>query len=305
MKAPTEKSNDTIQILVTRGCDLFHCSNCTQLLPYRTDSRNMSPDVFRSALRSIHDWPGIRGIFGGNPCVHPQFEQLMEILVEEVPDQRKRGIWTNNLMGHGPLVREVFYPSGRFNLNAHAVEGAAVEFDRYLPGRIIPSSRSRLSWHSPILMAWQDLGISEADWVELRETCDINQNWSAAIMERDGAAYAYFCEVAGALDGVRGENNGIKVFPGWWRLPSAAFDAQVRACCDRGCGIPLRALGHLENDWTYDVTEAFRPAIERRASSKPVAVFHERLPESTEAPTDYQALRTHKPATAEMRGSKK
>jgi hypothetical protein len=297
MKAPTEKANDTIQIVITRACDLLWCSNCTQLLPFRRDPVHMAPAVFREALRSLAGWPGIRGIFGGNPCLHPAFPALMDILVEEVPDQRQRGIWTNNLLTHGALVREVFYPHGRFNLNAHADRAAAGAIDRWLPGKLIPSSRARASWHAPILLDWRDVGLTAAEWETARETCDINQHWSAAIFERAGAPFAYFCEVAGALDGIRGENHGIPAVPGWWRQPMAGFGDQVAACCDRGCGVPLRRLGHLDTAATYDYSVTWVPLIAGRLKPPRITgVLHGDLTApATARPTDYQGLRSAKP----------
>lgn len=297
MKAPTDKSNDTIQIVVSRSCDLMWCSNCTQLLPFRKDAVHMSVDVFRQALRSLAGWPGIRGVFGGNPCVHPRFADLMAVLVEEVPDQRQRGLWTNNLLKHGALIRDVFYPHGRFNLNAHANPEAAAEIDRWLPGRLIPTSRDRASWHSSLLLDWRDLDLSEADWVAARETCDINQRWSAAIFERDGAPYAYFCEVAGALDGIRGENHGIPAVPGWWRFKMDRFDDQVKGCCDAGCGVPLKRLGHLDTDATYDYSSSFIPLVAGKLRSPHLSgQLHDELTAvRTQSPTDYQRLRSAKP----------
>lgn len=296
MLAPTDKRNDTIQIDITRACNLT-CSNCTRLLPFRRDPVQMSPKVFREALRSLEGWPGIRGIFGGNPTRHCKFEELMGILVEEVPDQRHRGIWTNDLGKHGELIREVFYPHGRFNLNAHADREAAAEIDRWLPGRLIPTSRDRASWHSPILLDWRDMGLSESEWVEQREACDINRNWSAAIMERDGAPYAYFCEVAGALDGIRGENHGIPAVPGWWRFKMDRFGDQVKNCCDAGCGVPLKRLGHLDTDATYDYSTSFIPLVAGKLRSPHLSgQLHEELTTvGTQSPTDYQGLRSMKP----------
>jgi hypothetical protein len=297
VKAPTDKANDTIQIVVSRSCDLFWCSNCTQLLPFRTDTVHMSVAVFRQALRSLAGWPGVRGVFGGNPCVHPQFAELMAVLVEEVPDQRQRGLWTNNLLKHGALVRDVFYPRGRFNLNAHADEASAAQMDHWLPGRIIPTSRSRASWHSPVLLDWRDLGITESDWIAAREACDINQTWSAAIVERDGQPLGYFCEVAAALDGVRGTNHGIPAVPGWWRWGMDRFTGQVRGCCDEGCGIPLKRLGHTDVDATYDYSESFVPLVGGKLRGPHLSGWlHRSLTETlTARPTDYQGLRSAKP----------
>jgi hypothetical protein len=297
MKAPTEKKNDTIQIEVTRSCNLYSCSNCTRLLPFRQDTLHMSVDVFRQALRSLNGWRGIRGVFGGNPCSHPKFADLMQVLVEEVPDQRQRGIWTNDLMKHGSLVRDVFYPLGRFNLNAHADGAAAAEIDRWLPGKLIPTSRDRASWHSPILLDWRDMGLSESEWVAARETCDINQTWSAAILERDGQPFAYFCEVGGALDGMRGENHGIPAVEGWWRRGMDGFGDQVAQCCDRGCGVPLRRLGHKDIEDTYDYSASFIPLVNGKLKPGKVSgVLHDDMaPVVTDRVTDYQGLRSAKP----------
>lgn len=297
MKAPTEKTNDTIQIMVTRSCNEYSCSNCTQLLPFRTDALHMSVDVFRQALRSLKGWPGIRGVFGGNPCSHPKFADLMQVLVEEVPNQKQRGIWTNNLLKHGALVREVFYPLGRFNLNAHADEAAAAEIDRWLPGKLIQTSRNRPSWHSSMLIDWRDVGMSEQEWVAARETCDINQTWSAGIFERDGQPFAYFCEVGGALDGIRGENHGIPAVEGWWRRGMDGFGDQVAQCCDRGCGVPLRQLGQRDIDDTYDYSTSFIPLVEGKLRPGKVSghLVTDLAQQPTQRPTDYQGLRSAKP----------
>jgi hypothetical protein len=291
MLAPTQKSNDTIQLIVTRSCSLLTCSNCTQLLPFRKDVAHMSIDVFRLALRSLEGWPGIRGVFGGNPTNHPRFADLCQVLIEEVPDQRQRGLWCNDLLKHGQIVRDTFYPLGRFNMNAHADEAAAAEIDRWLPGKLIASSRNNAAWHSPILMNHADYGIGYDEWVGMREKCDINQRWSSAIAERDGKPYAYFCEVGAALDGIRGENHGIEAVPGWWKFGMDHFAGQVKGCCDRGCGVPLKLKGHLDRDDTYDVSPSFVPFT---VKGKNVTIAnHETLPgEHVQQPTDYLRLRT-------------
>lgn len=297
MLAPIDKlergGNDICQVIVTRRCTL-NCSNCTQLLPFRRDEPNMAPDVFRAALRSLEGWPGVRGIFGGNPCSHPRFAELMEILVEEVPDQRQRGLWSNDLMAHGALVREVFYPHGRFNLNAHAVAPAADEIDRQVPGKLIAKSRNEPARHGAILVDRRDFGIDDAAWVEMRERCDINQHWSAAIAERDGTPYAYFCEVGAALDGVRGENHGILAEPGWWRSRMDRFEHQVRECCDRGCGVPLRLRGHLDREEVYDASPAWRETLTARRQSAVDIAIHDELPDGNRPSSlvDYMRLRT-------------
>lgn len=283
--------NDIIQIVVTTACNLFTCSNCTQLLPFRRDYLHMKLECFEQAVISLEDWPGIVGIFGGNPCSHPRFPELCEILAAVIPMER-RGLWTNDLMQHGLVARDTFYPSGRFNLNAHADTAAAMSFDRWLPGRVIPESRKAHASHAPILLHYRDFGITDEAWVEAREACDINQRWSAAIVERYGQPYAYFCEVAAALDGIRQENSGLPLTPRWWDLPMGAFQSQVHSCCDRGCGVPLKVQGHIDCAEVYDLSESFIPLANLTRHSNKVGLrAHTSLPQSIKETTDYMKVR--------------
>jgi hypothetical protein len=270
MLAPVDKiinprGNDIIQIVVTTRCDR-ECSNCTQLLPFRRDYAFMSLECFEKACVSVADWPGLVAMFGGNPCVHPQFPELCEIMASHIRPEH-RGLWTNNLHKHAEIAKHTLgkgvgrWNPGGLNLNAHADAKAAEAMDRAFPGKVIASSWSNPSHHAAILLNYRDFGISEDDWIRRRESCDINQNWSGAIVERHGLPWGYFCEVAAALDGIRGENSGVPARPGWWRQGMDAFEGQVRNCCDRGCGVPLRHKGHLDTEEVYDVSASFAPFV--------------------------------------------
>lgn len=263
MLTPNDKltagGNDIIQIVVTTSCDIFTCSNCTQLLPFRHDYKHMTLGCFERAVKSLVDWPGVVALFGGNPCSHPEFPELCNILEKHIHPQSRRGLWSNALLGHGAQVRRTFYPDGRFNLNVHRNVEAAIEIGEWLPGKLIKSSVRDDSHHGPILVAHRDLNIQPEAWEAMRENCDINQKWSAAIVEDNGKPMAYFCEVAAALDGVRGDHHGVPVKAGWWKLPIIHFQHQVQGCCDQGCGVPLKLEGHLDSQRTYDVTQSFVP----------------------------------------------
>lgn len=300
MLTPADKlasrRNDIIQIEITRKCDLFNCSNCTRLLPFRGigglahDPWEMSLESFRKAVESVAGWPGVVALFGGNPCSHSKFPEVARILAEIIPNQRQRGLWTNNLLGQGVVAREVFWPHGRFNLNCHANEKAAALFDYWLPGiRVVGHEPSR---HGPVLLDYRDLGISDEEWIEHREACDINRNWSGAIVQRNGEPVAYFCEVAAALDGARGKDHGVPAVPGWWQRPIADFAGQIAGCCDRGCGVPLRGLGHQDRDDVYDVSTSWLPlpVLQGRVTVEAVS----ERPQQSHELTDYVGLR--KPA---------
>lgn len=295
MLAPIDKIrsgvNDTIQIIVTTACTLS-CSNCTQLLPFRQDARHMSLECFREAVESLRDWPGIVGIFGGNPCNHPKFPNLCRILSEIIPQER-RGLWSNDLLGYGEIAAETFYPKGRFNLNAHGVESAAVKINAFLPQRLIPGSDTKQASHAAMLVNYKDFGIDEAEWIAARENCDINQRWSGAIAEREGKPFAYFCEVAAALDGVRGANRGIPAVPGWWRetMANTGFQSQVRSCCDKGCAVPLKMQGHKDNEETYDVSPSWA-ALASQLRGKVAIQVHEEIPGHVKTNTDYMGVQS-------------
>lgn len=296
MLAPIDKlksgTNDIIQIIVTTACTL-QCSNCSQLLPYRKDARHMSLECFREAVRSLNDWPGVIGIFGGNPCNHPKFPEICKILQEEIPDQRHRGLWSNDLMGHGEIARETFFPAGRFNLNAHGVIPAANKFKNFLPGKIIAESEHKHAEHSAILVNYRDFGIDELKWESIREGCDINQKWSGAIAERDGKPFAYFCEVAAAIDGIRGTNYGMPVHHGWWKhhIDALDFQTQIGKCCDAGCGVPLRMKGHVDNENVYDITPRWAVDTQGPHANLNSQVVHRELPGVVKENTDYMGRR--------------
>ncbi len=295
MLAPIDKLksgvNDTIQIIVTTACTL-QCSNCTQLLPFRQDARHMSLECFREAVESLRDWPGIVGIFGGNPCNHPKFVNLCAVLSEIIPQER-RGLWSNDLLGHGEIVANTFYPKGRFNLNAHAVEQAAVKINAFLPQRLIPGSDTKHAEHAAMLANREDFAISKEEWIAAREKCDINQKWSGAIAERDGKPFAYFCEVAAALDGVRNENHGIPAVPGWWRegMMHSGFQTQVRQCCDRGCGVPLKMKGHKDNDEIYDISPSWA-GLASQLRGNVGLMIHEEIPGRVKTNIDYMGVQS-------------
>jgi hypothetical protein len=298
MIAPFEKlqrlgGNRIIQVIVSRSCNIFTCSSCTQLLPYRRDALNMSVDVFRDAVRSLKDWPGVVALFGGNPVSHPRFADLCHILIEEIHDQGRRGLWTNDLLNddNGVVAKATFWPHGVHNLNTHGVASAAERFQKWLPGFTVLGT-TQPSWHSPVMMNWRDLGMTEAEWVAARERCDVNRNWSGAIAEQQGEARGFFCEIAAALDGIRGEAHGVPAVAGWWRQGMAAFSDQVTQCCDRGCGIPLKFKGHLDKDEVYDCTASFVPLMNTPKARLVTPVVHVQAPERTREATDYQRIRS-------------
>lgn len=249
MKAPGEKRptwrGGVLQIHITRACDLS-CTNCTQGSNLAGKPVVMTPEQFQVAVESVRDYFGVIGIFGGNPCIHPQFERICRIFADVIPfDQR--GLWSNNLMGHGKLCREIFNPQYS-NLNVHCDKKVFMQMLREWP-ECAPKGLDD-SRHSPPWVAMKDVeDLTDAQRYELIENCDINQYWSALIGVFRGELRGWFCEIAGSQSMLHQNepdypDTGSQICPNWWKEPIETFKNQIDKHCFE-CGIPLKGRGSL------------------------------------------------------------
>jgi hypothetical protein len=241
-----------LQIMVTRTCDLA-CCHCTQGSNLAGKPAVMTLDQFEQACRSLEGYFGVVGMFGGNPCTHPQFEGLCEIMRGFVPLQQ-RGLWTNNLRGKGAAARATFWPP-HSNLNVHLDTDAYNELARDWPeAQPYVRGRDEDSIHSSPWVAIKDVILEERVRWSLIGSCDVNQHWSACIGVVRGELRAYFCELAYAQAALHADNpdwdgtgrpmpdTGKPVVPGWWKKPMQSFANQVNLHC-HACGIPMRREG--------------------------------------------------------------
>jgi hypothetical protein len=235
MRSPYEM--EIICIDVTNKCDLA-CSNCTRLLENQDTFWDMTPENFRLALRSMEGFPGIVAVIGGNPAMHKNFKELCAIITEEFPDKRQRGLWTNNVFKHTDLAAETF---GVFNLNTHGSDRGVKSL---IALRELGWYHEGYSTHSPLLTAGKDLFDEEEMWDRISK-CDVNQNWSATLIQNKGKLRAYFCEVAASFDLARGTDFGVDPVPGWWRRHVSEFEDQITRFCP-GCGVPAKLKGHMD-----------------------------------------------------------
>ena len=255
MRGPSQMH--IICIDVTNKCDLA-CSNCTRLLENQDHFWEMSAENFRLALRSLKDFPGIIAMIGGNPCMHSRFADLCQVFVEEIPNQRQRGLWSNNIFKHRELIEQTF---GGLNLNPHDnVRATQPLKDLYkkmvVEGGFNGAYHEGGSDHSPILTAVKDFFPPAEMWEKI-SNCDVNREWSATIVQNKGELRAYFCEVAASFDLARGEDHGIPVTEGWWLRSIRDFSPQVKHFCP-GCGVPARFKGHRDSAEidTYSISNA-------------------------------------------------
>ncbi len=288
LKAPGEKG--VIQIDITNRCDLLKCSNCTRMLTHHDHRYDMSFENFVIAVDSLKDYPGVIGIFGGNPCVHPQFAQFTEHFEKAIPDKKRRGLWSNNLNGHGDLIHRVY---GYYNLNVHTSTKNADYMRKHTPDAKIWGEDKR-SWHSPTLVAIKDMIPDEKKMWAMIEKCDVNLNWSGAVTERNGNLRVYFCEIASSFDHMYNEDNGLPCTPGWWSKPIGDYQSQINRWCPN-CGIPLKMKGHEDLAFTDDVSKTHLGKVELTMKGKRLHQVHEKIGDGkTHEVTDYMHIRAKK-----------
>ena len=264
-----------IQIWVTRACDKA-CFACTQGSNLGGKPGFISLSQFEEACRSLKGYWGVVGVFGGNPALHPQFEDLCEILARYFSIEQ-RGIWCNHPKGKGALMARIFNPA-LSNLNVHLDQEAKAEFERdwpesvqYLKG---VDSDSR---HASPFVALKDVIESEEERWRLIADCDVNKYWSAMVCVVRGKVKGYFCEIA-AAQAMLHENDpdwpdlGHDAVEGWWNRQIEAFSEQVNFYCHR-CGVPLKAKGELAiNGETEFVSETHQLIYKPKVRGRPVSV---------------------------------
>lgn len=303
MKAPGDRRrgkwlNGVIQILVTNACD-ESCHYCTQGSNLGGKPVMMTPEQFEDACISVKGYFGVVGVFGGNPAMHPQFEELCEIMRRHVP-HRNRGLWCNNPRGKAKIMAETFNPNYS-NLNVHMNQKAYGEFKEGWP-QCHPVGLEKDSRHSPAgFMSMTDLGVPEEKRWELISTCDINQHWSALIGVFRGELRAWFCEVAGAqamkhqyeedypdtgLDPTVLHNGKP-----WWRLGMPEYEDQVQFHC-HDCAFPLRGHGELalNHDSPEMTTKAHQDVFVPKNKNTPVQLvtkLEDMRPGALSLATDY------------------
>jgi hypothetical protein len=237
-----------VQIHITRVCDKA-CFGCTQGSNLSGKTGFIPVDLFEQAVSTLTGYFGVVGIFGGNPALHPKFNQICEVLKKHIAFNR-RGLWCNHPKGNGSIMRDTFNPAVS-NLNVHLDREAYDEFKRDWP-ESKPFGLEEDSRHSPVYVAMKDVIADESERWDLISNCDINKHWSSMVGMFRGELRAWFCEIAGAQSILHQyepdyPDTGLPVVNGWWRKPMSDYAAQVRKHC-HDCGVPLRGHGSLAQD---------------------------------------------------------
>jgi len=205
------------QIDITNVCSQ-RCAYCTRYIRHiRKDQKfNMSIDMFKKALLSLKEWPKRIGIIGGEPTLHPQFEEICKAIGESDLPKEKFGLFTSggkNFKKYKELIKK------NFSFIAYN------EHNEY---------QKKTCFHQPLTIAIDDV-VEDKEYKEkLIDNCWVQKFWCPTIIPKG----AFFCEVAGALDIILDGPGGYPIEPNWWRKKPEDFQDQVRRYCGH-CGAPV------------------------------------------------------------------
>lgn len=206
-------SMDSIQIELTNAC-IYKCANCTRMSGSHYTPFYMSSEQFREAVDSMIGFPNIVGFLGGEPLLHPLFEDFCNYALEKLGKEHL-GLWSTfpkSKEHHREVICRTF---DHVFLNDHSM------------GNI---------YHAPVLVAAEEVIPNDLDMFAVVDKCWVQNSWSASINPKG----AYFCEVAGALAVLFEGSDGWKVEPGWWKRIPKDFASQMEEFCRKcGCAIPL------------------------------------------------------------------
>ena len=272
MKSPRHMR--IIEIDITNACDK-RCSNCTRLCGHQKKPFFMDFETFKRAVDSLDGYQGIRSMMGGEPTLHPEFERFIRYLGSKFPKRKN------------PLV----YPQKDFIKEIHRIElenfqmindgveridivgpgmfsnmGATYKKHYEIISDILPfqglNDHLNPIYHQTALITRKELGISDEEWIPMRDACWIQNEWSAGITPKG----AFFCEVAGVLDMLLDGPGGWPIEPGWWKRTPEEFGDQLHWC--EICGFALNTFTRDSAEEIDDMSPEWYERLKKLNSPK-------------------------------------
>jgi len=202
---------DGIQLEITNACPLS-CANCTRFCGLIKKPYFMPLDEVKRAIDSTVGYPKFTGFIGGEPLLHPDFEEICKYAASK-RDCRQLGLWTTLPPGkekHAQVICDTFY---HVYVNDH--------------------KRGDI-FHWPALVGIQEVITDKRKMWNMIDTCWCQHSWCASINPKG----AWFCEVAGAMAMLwdEGDEDAWPVEEGWWWRTPKDYVKQMERFCPR-CGM--------------------------------------------------------------------
>ena len=190
---------DTIQIEITNACR-YSCSNCTRFCGYKKPYF-MDVKTFKTAVDSMVGYQRMVGFQGGEPLLHPEFENMCKYIKSKFP-AKQLGLWTTLPKGfehYREVICDTFH---HIFINDH--------------------TRGDI-YHHPALVAIEEVVPDKAQMWHYINHCWAQEGWSASINPKG----AFFCEIAASLAILFDEEGGWPVGPGGLKRIPKDFTSQM------------------------------------------------------------------------------
>lgn len=239
MKSPADMK--IIMIDITNACHKS-CSNCTRFCGEHPKPFLMDLETFKKAVDSMAGFKGIVGIIGGEPTLHPQFSAMIDYYESRIPEPRAATFLRQPVESFQSYSRMVKYMRGRKRgLFSSLGIGYYKNFEQIQDVFAYQSlnDHQTVNTHQAIMVTRKELGIPDEEWFKLRDSCWIQNLWSASITPKG----AFFCEIAASLDMLFGGPGGWPIEPGWWKRKPSEFGDQLKWCemCSVALKVPTMA----------------------------------------------------------------
>lgn len=268
MRSP--KDMRVIQIDITNAC-VHQCSNCTRFCGHHKKNFFMDWETFQKSVKSLEGFDHCIGIMGGEPTLHPQFERFSKYLAEKHQVDYPLKSTRKPIVNFPRYIRDKNYFANEC-LNEYKGIGlwTSITKQYYQNFEWIQdvfnyqsiNDHNNPSLHQPLLASRKELGISDEDWINIRDNCIIQNLWSASITPKG----AFFCEVAAALDMLFDGPGGWPIEPGWWKREPKDFGYQLNWC--EVCGGALFHSGRLSSEEIDDVSPLLYEKLKEVGSPK-------------------------------------
>jgi len=246
LTGPGRVNSAVIQIEVTNRCNR-QCSNCCRFCGHFTKDKIFYADPVAVAgyLEALRDFPGWVGFIGGEPTLHPRFDELCYVM-RQYRQPGLCGIFTNCLtkeyQEHKGLIESTF---GLLNYNDHTT----------------------VITHTPMLVAMDEVIADVTVQAQFIADCWLQNTWSATITPKG----AYFCEVAGMLAWMLdGPDGWDATDPTWWKKDVPDYKEQIAWACHQ-CGAALPLVPRSSRDTVDDVSPGMLEKLRAVKSPKALA----------------------------------
>jgi hypothetical protein len=259
MRSPSKMT--IIEIDITNACDK-RCSNCTRLCGHHQKPFFMDFETFKQAVDSLDGFEGVRSMMGGEPTLHPDFERFITYLGSKFTHNndtntlirpqknfiqaiQRRSFDNYKLLDNGEKLW--INGAGMFSNMGKGYRKYYELCSDYLSFQGLNDHLNPI-YHQSALITRKELGISDEEWVSVRDRCWMQNEWSASITPKG----CFFCEIAGVFDMLLDGPGGWKIEPGWWKREPKDFGDQLHWC--EICGFALNTFTRDSSEEIDDVS---------------------------------------------------